>query len=258
MMGKNIKVSVVSYLNSKPYGFGLKNSGIIKDIDLSFDVPSECAAKLESGRADIGLVPVAALFGNKNLQIIGSHCISAEKKVRTVVLASEVPVEEAETILLDYQSRSSVLLTKVLAQFFWKKQFRWGNTSADFEKNRIKGKTAGVVIGDRVFGIENKYPYIYDLCEEWLRFTGLPFVFAVWAANKPVGQDFLARFEAALDFGIGNISQFIAEEKNLYPGVDMNSYFTENIKFDLTGKKREAIKLFFELARKIKNLSPEK
>lgn len=250
-MENKIKVSVVSYLNSKPFGYGLLKSEILKSIDLSFDIPSVCAAKLETGQADIGLIPVAALFGNDSLQIIGTYCISSEKSVRTVVLASEVPIEAIETVLMDYQSRTSVLLAKVLAKFFWKRDFRWENTVSGFEQNKIGGKIAGVVIGDRVFGIEKKYPYIYDLCEEWLRFTGLPFVFAVWASNKPLTEGFLAEFESALKFGVENINQFIAEEKDFYPGVDLFGYFTENIKFSLNDKKREAIELFLELAGKL-------
>lgn len=250
-MADKIKVSVVSYLNSKPFAFGLLKSDILKNIELSFDIPSTCAAKLETGLVDIGLVPVAVLVDNDNLHTVGNFCISADRKVRTVVLASEVPVQETETVLMDYQSRSSVLLTQVLAKSYWKKKFRYENTSSGFEHQLINGKTAGVVIGDRVFDIEKKYPYIYDLSEEWLKFTGLPFVFAVWAANRNLDDLFLSEFESALNLGVENIARVIEEEKNFYPGVDLFEYFTDNIKFRLDTKKQEAIARFIELAKNL-------
>jgi predicted solute-binding protein len=107
------------------------------------------AAKLSFNLADVGLIPVAGL-------------------------------EDLE----DYQSRSSVLPAKVLAKFYWMKSFNWENTCNDFQNISIKGKTAGVVIGDRVFDIEKKYRYIYDLSEYWYKCAGLPFVFAVWQRTK--------------------------------------------------------------------------
>jgi chorismate dehydratase len=250
-MEKKIKVSVVSYLNSKPFVYGLQNSELLKRIDLSLDIPSVCASKLENGKADIGLVPAAALLNNPNFHIVGRKCIASDEKVRTVVLASEVPLGEIETVLMDYQSRSSVMLTRVLSKFFWEKDFNWESTCSGFESNKIGGKTAGVVIGDRVFDIENRYPYIYDLCEEWFRSTGLPFVFAIWAANRPLPDEFVHDFEEALELGIGHIQEVIKEEENYYPGVNLFEYFTENIKFRTDEKKREAISLFLELAGRL-------
>jgi chorismate dehydratase len=250
-MEKKVKVSVVSYLNSKPFVYGLQHSELLKKIDLSLDIPSTCASKLENGLADVGLVPLATLLNNPKLQVVGGKCIASDVKVRTVVLASKVPLDEIETILLDYQSRSSVMLTRVLSKFFWKKNFLWENTSPDFENQLIGGKTAGVVIGDRVFNTEKQCPYIYDLCEEWRRYTGLPFVFAVWAANRRLPVEFVRDFEKALEFGIGHIEDVIKEEEKYYPGVNLFEYFTENIKFNTDAKKREAISLFLDLAGKL-------
>ena len=250
-MDKKVKVSSVSYLNSKPFVYGLRKSDVKNRIELSLDMPSQVALKLEHGQVDIGLVPVAALLGNEKLEIVGSKCIGSHGKVRTVVLASQVPVEDIGTILMDYQSRTSVLLAKILAKFFWKKQIKWENTSSGFEKKLISGNTAAVVIGDRVFEIENKHTYIYDLSNEWGKFTGLPSVFAVWAANKPLGQDFNAAFTGALDFGLANKKNVALEEKDFYPGVDIFAYLTDSIKFELDDAMRESLALFLEMAKKL-------
>jgi chorismate dehydratase len=245
------RVSIVSYLNSKPFLYGLKNSVISQEIDLSLDIPSKVAVKLLFNKADVGLIPVAGLIDLDEYQIIGDYCIGSVGKVRTVVLASEVPLDEIETVLMDYQSRSSVLLTKVLAKFYWKKNFKWDNTCNDFQHVSIRGNTAGIVIGDRVFEIENNFRYIYDLSEEWYNFTKLPFVFAVWAANKKVTSAFEMEFNRALTFGIENMKEIISLEQNNYPGVDISDYFAQNISFELDSEKQKGMKKFLELAARL-------
>jgi chorismate dehydratase len=245
------RVSIVSYLNSKPFLYGLKKSIVGKEIDLSLDIPSKVAAKLAFNLADVGLIPVAGLEDLDDYQIISDYCIGSDGKVKTVVLASDVPLEQIETVLMDYQSRSSVLLAKVLAKFYWKKSFNWENTCNNFQNVSIKDKTAGVVIGDRVFDIENKFRYIYDLSEEWNTFTHLPFVFAVWAANSKVSKSFERAFNSALAFGIENMPEIIRMEQSNYPNVDIAGYFTRNISFQFDEAKKAGMKKFLELSQKL-------
>ena len=245
------RVSVVSYLNSKPFLYGLQHAEVLKKLDVTSDIPSKVAAKLAFNQTDIGLIPVAGLEDLAEYYIIGDYCIGAVGKVKTVVIVSDVPIEEVDTLLMDYQSRSSVLLAKVLAKFWWKKEFNWENTCNDFHKVSIQGKTAGVVIGDRVFEIENKYKYLYDLSEEWLRFTGLPFVFAVWAANKKIEISLVTEFNEALKLGITEISKTIENLQDEYPGVDIADYFAQNISFELDEQKKAGMKRFLELAQKL-------
>ncbi len=248
---EKINVSSVSYLNSKPFVYGLSKPGLKHKIELRMDVPSEVASRLESGEADIGLVPVAALLDNEKLEIIADECIGTVGKVRTVVLASEVALDDIETILMDYQSRTSVLLARVLAKFYWKRTFRWEDTRSGFEKDQIKGRTAGVVIGDRVFNIEGKYAYIYDLSTEWLKFTGLPFVFAVWAANKPLKESFIKEFTLALGSEMNNMERIASLEKEYYPDVDIFVYLTDNIHFKMDEGMRKGMTLFLDMAKKL-------
>lgn len=248
------RVSIVSYLNSKPFLFGLKKSDIASQIDMTLDIPAKVAAKLDLNLADIGLIPVAGLDDLNDYNIVSDFCIGSIGKVRTVILASEVPLEQMETILMDYQSRSSVTLTKILAEFYWKRTYQWKSTCANFHLKSIKGNTAGIVIGDRVFDIENRYPYIYDLSEEWYNFTRLPFVFAVWAANKKLNPEFEKDFNKALSFGIDKIAEIEQLERRNYPGVDIFNYFTKNISFKLDERKREGMTKFLELAKKLETV----
>ena len=253
MEGLNkIKVSIVSYLNSKPFLWGLRSSAVSSMIDLSVDIPSKVAAKLTTGKADLGLIPVAALTDLDKYRLIGDYCIGAYGDVKTVVLASEVPLDQVKTILLDYQSRTSVMLVKVLARFFWKRDFIWENTCADFEKKLISGARAGVVIGDRVFSVEKKFPYLYDLSGEWEKFTGLPFVFAAWASTVPLTEEFCRLFNEALEAGIKGIPLQTESLGSDYPGVDIADYFSHKISFEFDSVKQRALDLFLSYVRELK------
>ncbi|MCE9538579.1 MAG: menaquinone biosynthesis protein [Bacteroidetes bacterium] len=247
-----IKISVVSYLNSKPFIYGLEHSKLINEIDLQLDIPSVCAQKLIAGTVDIGLIPVAVLPQLKEKYIISDYCIGAEGKVASVILYSKVPLQEIKNILLDYQSKTSVLLVKVLAGNYWKTDPQWIPAKANYE-NDIEGTTAAVIIGDRTFELENKYPYSYDLAEEWQKFTQLPFVFACWVANKKLPDHFISEFNRTLKFGIDNRTKLIAElvDQNTY-STNIEAYLTINIKYDYDNLKEKALNLFLDYIVKMK------
>ena len=241
-----IKISVVSYLNSKPFIHGLKESEIMNDIDLQLDIPSACAQKLLDNKVDVGLIPVAVIPLLKESYIISDYCIGAVGKVASVCLYSQVPLNEIKTILLDYQSRTSVTLVKVLAKEHWKIQPEWKNAEADFEE-KIEGSTAAVIIGDRTFGIEEKYPYRYDLAEEWQKLTGLPFVFACWVSNKALPSEFIVQFNAALKKGleaIDTVSDEIAANGTYATNVAY--YLKNNISYPFDQSKKQGLELFLK------------
>jgi chorismate dehydratase len=243
-MNRKIKVSAVSYLNAKPLIYGLEHSDIINDIDFTLDIPSLCADKLINDTVDIGLVPIAILPQLKEYYVLTDYCIGAEGAVSSVNLYSDVPMNEIQTILLDYQSRTSVMLCKVLAKRHWLINPLWVNTNGDFEQN-IKDTTAGVIIGDRTFGKANIHKYVYDMASEWNTFTGLPFVFACWVANKKLPDDFIKRFNESVSFGMMNkeaaIQEWIGKNKQ---EVDVREYLEKYISYPLNNKKRMGMELF--------------
>ena len=83
-MKQPLKISAVSYLNTKPFLYGLFQSGMEDSIDLSLDIPSECARKLVAGEVDLGLIPVAVIPQLKTPHIISDYCIGTEGAVKTV------------------------------------------------------------------------------------------------------------------------------------------------------------------------------
>ncbi|MCF6242928.1 MAG: menaquinone biosynthesis protein, partial [Bacteroidales bacterium] len=235
----------------------IKNSSIIDKIEFSQDIPSVCASKLLENKVDIALVPVAVIPFLQNPHIISDYCIGAKGKVKTVLLLSDVSLREIKSIYLDYQSRTSVNLIKVLAKNHWKISPRWINAEKGYEQN-IKDKQAGVIIGDRTFHIQKKYKYVYDLAEEWEKYTGLPFVFAVWVANKPINNNFIQDFNTALSYGINNIQQVTDEYYSNFPKskINLHEYFTRYISYEFNEKKKQAMNLFFKELASL-NLLPE-
>jgi chorismate dehydratase len=117
---RKVKVAAVSYLNTKPLLYGFRDHQVMKMIDLSMDYPAKIAQQLIDGEVDVALVPVAVIPKLKEHHIISDFCIGAEGPVASVCLFSEVPLHEIKRIYLDYQSRSSVALLKVLVRDHWK------------------------------------------------------------------------------------------------------------------------------------------
>ncbi|MEO6882587.1 MAG: menaquinone biosynthesis protein [Bacteroidia bacterium] len=247
---KLVKISAISYLNTKPFVYGIEHSGILNDYEMQFDIPSACAEKLLNNQVDIGIVPVAIIPLLKEAHILTDFCIGAVGAVNSVVLYSCVPLQEIETVELDYQSRTSVMLTKILAKNFWKINPTWINAEKNYEEN-FSGKRAGVVIGDRTFALKNKYPFTYDLSEEWMKFTGLPFVFACWVANKKLPEKFISEFSQAIKYGIEHRKELILElQKINFYATDVKHYLMKSISYELDASKKKALDLFLSYLKK--------
>ncbi|MFO7827235.1 MAG: menaquinone biosynthesis protein [Bacteroidales bacterium] len=248
-----IKISAVSYTNTFPFIYGIEKNHIIDKIELSKDIPSVCAQKLLDNTVDIGLVPVAIIPELAYYEIVADYCIGASDKVRSVILAANQPLDKIEKIYLDYQSRSSVMLSRILAKNFWKIDVEWADTSEGFIE-KIKDKEAAVIIGDRALESETKFPFVYDLAEEWIKYTGLPFVFAAWVANKPIDERFKTEFNLALKSGLNHIDDMLEKYDVSYlPGhIDAKEYLINNIDFNLDDKKQKGMQLFLKLANDFK------
>jgi len=210
-------------------------------VELIIDYPAKIADALINDTIDIGLIPVAAIPKLKEYHIVSDYCISSDGEVASVCLFSEVPLEEIKTVLLDYQSRTSVALAQILIKEFWKINPVIKNGEEDFRKE-IKGSTAAVVIGDRALEQRKVSPYIYDLGEAWKQFTGKPFVFAAWVSNKYIEADFIKKFNEANLAGLQRIDEVV--RLNPYLIFDLKSYYTQFINYSLTNIKRDALQQF--------------
>ena len=224
---------------------------MLKDFTLSLDVPSECARKLIDHEADIGLIPVGALPCIHKYDFVSNHCIGAISDVKSVLLLSDSELSSIKTIYLDTDSRTSVNLVRVLAEKFWHIAPGWkcitelhGNLATDEAK---------VLIGDKTFGLSTQFNYCYDLAAEWIKFTSLPFVFAVWVTNTFIPEEFKLQLEKALSWGVSHRSECSIVGINLKISEnELVEYLQNNISFELDDDKKKGLNLFLSYLKELK------
>ncbi|MGF2411359.1 MAG: menaquinone biosynthetic enzyme MqnA/MqnD family protein [Ferruginibacter sp.] len=247
-MIQKIKIGAVSYLNTKPLIYGFENGMMKEETEFIFDFPSNIAQQLLTNQIDVGLVPVAVLPTMKEYHLISDYCIGCDGAVASVCLFSDVPLQNIEKILLDYQSRTSVALLKILLKEHWKIAPELISAEKGFEQH-IGGTTAGLVIGDRAFKQIPLFTFNYDLGLAWKDMTGLPFVFAAWVANKKMPADFLTSFNKATAEGMKHIDEIVA--RNKFDAYDLHQYYTRNITYLMDETKLKGLELFLQKLGKL-------
>lgn len=241
---KKIKVTAVSYLNTKPLLYGLVHHPVFEKIELQTDIPSVCADRLINDEVDLALIPVAAIPQLKNPQIVSDYCIGTQGTVKTVCIYAQQPLETLSAIYLDYHSRTSVQLARLLLEKHWKLSPALINGQEGYIE-QIQEDIGGLVIGDRTIGLEKRFAYTYDLGAAWAEYThGLPFVFAAWVSNKPLPEDFIQEFNQALEYGLDHIPKLMYLLPTPGQHFSLEEYFTRYIKYELDNAKREALRQF--------------
>ena len=241
----------MSYLNTKPLIYGLSRHPVEAEIELIVDYPAHIARMLIEGQIDVGLVPVAIIPELEESHIITDYCIGCNGAVDSVAIFSEQPMESISTIILDYQSRTSVLLSRVLMQEYWKKEVDWKDAKGEEYRQQIKDDVAGVVIGDRALEQKKISTYMYDLGLAWKNHTGLPFVFAAWISNKTLPASFIKAFNEANRMGLDNLEEVVALEDHDH--VALRKYYTENISYQLNAEKKKGLAHFLSKIKLLKS-----
>jgi len=234
-------------LNTKPLLYGIERSEVMNDMELLLNYPSQLAKSLKDGDIDMALLPVAAMQEIPDARIVSDYGIASDGNVASVAIFSQVPMEEIETLYLDYQSRSSVRLAQLLLNKHWKKEVEFKEASENYIEH-INGTTAGVIIGDRALTQRTNFEFIYDLAAGWKECTGLDFIFAAWVANKELPADFVRMFNEANAEGLQHIDEVVAA--NPFPYYNLKTYYTENIKYYLDDEKKKGMNRFLELIKR--------
>jgi chorismate dehydratase len=238
-MTKGYKIGAVEYLNTKPLLYGIYQTYDEK-ADIIQDYPSNVFKALKAGTVDIALVPVITLALLPNAYVAGRYGIATD---------GEVLMEEIDTVILDYQSKTSVALAQILLKKYWQKSVQIKEAQGpDFIK-QIEGRTAAVIIGDRAMEANHHFPFVYDLGTAWTSWTGLPFVFAAWIATQPLDAAFIKSFDEANQMGLSNLEAVVAQFP--YSHYDLKKYYTDNIKFDITPERRKGMELFIALVKEM-------
>ena len=249
-----IRVSFIEFLNSVPLGWAFLEGRHQGDFDLKLAVPSECADQLAAREADVGLIPAIEYQRIPGLRILPDLSISSRREARTVLFASRVPLEQVESVALDTSSRSSVVLLRIiLEKFLGRRNITYHPHEADPER-MLSRFDAALIIGNPAFRLPRDRFLLHDLAQEWYRFTGLPFVFALWAVREGVDLGNKAGlFLLSRQAGLRSVST-IAEVYSQKLGVSrdvISSYLLDNLDYSLDEVHLRGLDLFFRHAQEL-------
>ncbi len=255
------RVCAVSYLNTVPLVWGLGHSldeALRSTFDMRFALPSVCADQLQSGQADIGIVPVIEM-ARQGLDYFPSTGIACHGPVRTILLISKVPFEQVRTLATDAGSRSSVMLARVILAEKYGVTPQVVSRPADLPA-MLSETDAALIIGDAALKLDPaSLPFeTLDLGEVWNKMTGLPMVFAVWSGRKEV---MLPRYEQAFRdscrYGLDHMDEIVRAESQArgFPEPLVHKYLTEHIVFELGKRDIEGMKLYLKHALALEGVS---
>lgn len=255
--GRSPRIGAVSYLNSKPLIEGL--AGLLPDASLTLDLPSRLADGLARGDLDVALIPSIEAFADPDYEIISDACVATRGPVLSVKLYFRVPPGQVRSLALDEGSRTSAALARIMLYE------RYGATP------RIESLPLGcgvdetradavLLIGDRAMQPPREaFVTTWDLGEQWLHWTGLPFVFAMWVGRSAGSSSGLADALAlARDQGVAAIPRIAAREATRL-GIGQQTaldYLSRNLHYRMGSAEQSGLTLFRRLASRM-GLSPD-
>ncbi len=280
-----LRVSVVEYLNTAPLVWGFTDGPLAGRYELSFAVPAQCAEQLRCGEVDLGIIPAIEYQRMDGMAVLPGMAVAAKDVVRSILVVSRGPMEQARRVALDSGSRSSQALVRILCAERWGIRPEFVSAQPDLA-SMLRDADAALVIGDPALRLEiqlkpaarprdgefrtpgdpSQWPiaglesiYLYDVAHEWRELTGLPCVLAIWAGRREtITPAVVADFVASKEYGlarIGEIAEGAAQKLGL-PASELASYLRENIDFGLDAENRAGLELFFRKAAAL-GLIPE-
>ena len=244
----------VSYLNTVPLVWGMIHGSERDLFDLEFALPVECADRLASGAADIGIVPVAALL-DQDLAIFRGAGIACRGPVRSILLISKQPFRNIRKLAVDSSSRSSVMLARIILSEAYGATPDLISMPPEFG-SMLDLADAALIIGDPALRLDpialwEQGFHVADLGEEWWKLTGFPMVFAVWAGRSHVWTEERERaFISSCRYGMTHIDDIVAAE-HAARGVSAElakSYLTRHIVFELGDAEYEGMQCYLDHA----------
>jgi chorismate dehydratase len=248
-MATRLKVGAVTYLNTKPLVFRLQH--FAPQAELIFDLPSRLADKLSAGQLDVALIPSVEYFLNSSYKIVSDACIACRGPVLSVKLFCRVPAAQIRSLALDEGSRTSAALTRILLKERFGVEPRLEPLPIDRPLNEV-ATDAVLMIGDRaIHSPAASFAEVWDLGDQWCRWVGLPFVFAMWVAGNGVNAAKLTPALAeARDCGVANL-EAIAESEAPALGLTAPqclAYLRDHLHFYLGPREQEGLQLFSKKA----------
>jgi chorismate dehydratase len=272
------KLSIVRYLNAAPLALGVLEGPQANAFEAILSTPAECADQLKQGTVDIGLIPSIEFQRIQGTSIVPGPAIACRHRVRSVLLVSEVPLWKVRTVAADNGSRTSVALAKIIFEEFFHVRPDFRPWEPDLS-SMLSQNDAALIIGDTAlkFMAEHERPnadkqrsllksgpeplYVFDLVERWKFLTGLPFVFAFWAARRGFGDTQVTdALCAARDFGVARIPQ-IAERNAptlALPKEYLQEYLEQNVHYYMDEACLQGLVLFYRKAARLGVIKSER
>jgi chorismate dehydratase len=269
-----LRIAAIRFLNPAPLMWDFEHlplsTALATRYDIEWMLPSQCADKLASGDADIGLVPIASLATIPGLRILPGCTIASKDRVRSLLLVRRAsrPLTKLRNVAADTASRTTLAYARILFH-------KWSNPDVPFVPMvadldaMLDRADAAIVIGDpALMALEeraNRFErtgeelVYHDLAEEWTALTGLPFVSAVWGVAGDIQLDGLGEdFIRSRDHGLKNIDALVAEWTRQIPLSEetIRAYLTTNIHYVLDEECMEGMSGFFRMAADLGVLPP--
>lgn len=263
-----IRISVVQYLNSVPLAWGILEGPLSNTFEAVYSTPAECAEQLASGKVDIGLIPSIEYRRIPGTRIIPGPAIASRYRAGSVLLLSKVPLTQVRTVACDSGSRSSVALARVILKGFYKTRPDFRETAPDVAA-MLAANDAALLIGDVAlrFKADNRFAtsfeigdygqdgpqpiQMFDLVERWNTLTGLPFVFAFWAARKGfTDKGVVEKLVESREFGLSSldtIAQRYSEKLEIEKDF-LLQYLEKNMQYHMDADGVESLRAFYARA----------
>jgi chorismate dehydratase len=270
-----LRIAAIDFLNPAPLMWDFEHPPLSDELAKRYRIdrmtPAECAEKLATGQADIGLIPIAALATSPELRILPGCTIASKGRVRSLLLVHRAwqPLTDLQSVAADTASRTTIAYAHILFH-------KWGNPGIQFlpmdaDLDRmLAGADAAILIGDpALFALEERFnrmertgeELVYrDLAAEWNELTGLTFVSAVWstACSSPLDESVAQDFIRSRDHGLANIDTLVAEWAKRTPISEetIRAYLTTNIHYVLDEECVQGMRGFFRMAAECGVLPP--
>ena len=254
-----LRISAISFLNTAPlmwdFEQGERAEELRQHFDFDYTIPSVCAEQLKSGSADIGIIPVAAYTSIPDLVIVPDVAIAAKNAVRSILLISKKPLEKIRSVATDSSSRTSTALVQIFLKKFVGVDAGFSSQKPALEE-MLRWHDAALLIGDPALRADTGNYLVFDLAEEWRRWTFLPFVFAFWAVRRPAlagagaGLDIARAFQQSRDNGLKHVPEIAsawAPRLGLAPQT-IREYLTSSIDYSLDAENLKGLQLFYRYA----------
>lgn len=249
-----IRLSAVSYLNSKPLVLPLEQRRVPHDFEIAYDVPSVCATKLKHGEADIGIIPsIEYARSEVPYWIVPDISISSRGPVQSILLFYTVPFDRIKTVALDSSSRTSAALTQIILRDRYSLSVRYLDHRPVLDE-MLTVADAALVIGDNALDYTERTEPRRDLGLEWFEMTGRPFVYAFWAGREhALPSNAVECLIQAKEVGMTLIHEIASIHAASHPGSPAfyESYLRDHLQYPFGAAELAGLQEFYSRAHRL-------